>query len=483
MKRKAAALALTVAMTMAVSGSVYAEPKSVGTEQSGSENLSEQTGRETNGKDDPGEPEARSSAADECETGHHSWTEWTVTIPADCVTEGQQTRNCKECGTSETASIAKTKEHDLKEIARQEAVDDKDGFILYACRRNGCDYQMKEVIPAKAASDPEDADGNKDGEEKDPEKENTVDSDTKDESKSEENSEDEAKNDGTDDSGLKENTDKNTSDSNGISGKTNTEKDVSEEFPDEDIDEEYASFAYATSSEVVAEYDPETAVSTRKITNPTDPSDTEEVEGKAVPEGIVEVKRDSDGNITDLAISTSVEEIKHGFSFSSESKTLHSIAIINSKIPGVNWITLTAKEPASELGIRLKQTDDGMIMTFTENQKQVNITRITEAKKKITMTTSTGGICEISQEIQKFTVRDKNKNFTDIDMNEVFFHEMNGQNAYIELAAFKALKTGKNSEGEEKLSQKTEKKDEKFYWIQQYNDESQTPVVITVYEK
>ena len=310
---------------------------------------------------------------------------------------------------------------------------------------------MKEVIPAKAASDPEDTDENKDGEEKDPEKENTVDSDTKNESKSEENSKDETKNDGIGGSDTKE-------------------------LPDKDIDEEYASFAYATSSEVVAEYDPETAVSTRKITNPTDPSDTEEVEGRAVSEGIVDVKKDSDGNITDLAISTSVEEIKHGFSFSSKSKTLHSIAIINSKVPGVNWITLIAKEPTSELGIRLKQTDDGMIMTLTENQKLVNIIRITEAKKKITMTTSTGGSCEISQEIQKFTARDKNKNFTDIDMNEVVVHRIDGKNPYIELAALKELK-------KEKTSQDTAKKDEKYYWIQQYDDESQTPVVIIVYEK
>lgn len=457
MKRKAAALALTVAMTMAVSGSVYAEPKSTEVEPGITGN--------------PEESEARSSAADDCETGKHSWTEWTVTIPADCVTEGQQTRSCEECGISETASIPKTKEHDLKEISRQEATDDKDGFILYACKRNGCDYQMKEVIPAKAASDPEDT-----------EKENPSDSDTKDENKSGENSKDETKNDNTGDSSTKENPDKNTTDSREISNKTDTEKDAEQELPEEDIDEEYASFAYATSSEVVAEYDPETAVSTRKITNPTDPSDTEEVEGKAVPEGIVEVKRDFDGNITDLAISTSVEEIKHGFSFSSESKTLHSIAI-NSKVPGVNWITLTAKEPASELGIRLKQTDDGMIMTLTENEKVIKIVKITEAKKKITMMTSTGGSCEISQAIQKFTVRDKNKNFTDIDMNEVVFHEMNGQNPYIELAAFKALKAGKTFEDEKKLSQDTAKKDEKYYWIQQYNDESQTPVVITVYEK
>ena len=76
MKRKAAALALTVAMIMAVSGSVYAEPKSTEVEPGITGN--------------PEESEARSSAADGCETGKHSWTEWTVTIPADCVTEGQQ---------------------------------------------------------------------------------------------------------------------------------------------------------------------------------------------------------------------------------------------------------------------------------------------------------------------------------------------------------------------------------------------------------
>ena len=95
MKRKAAALALTVAMTMAVSGSVYAEPKSTEVEPGITGN--------------PEESEARSSVADGCETGKHSWTEWTVTIPADCVTEGQQTRSCEECGISETVSIPKTK--------------------------------------------------------------------------------------------------------------------------------------------------------------------------------------------------------------------------------------------------------------------------------------------------------------------------------------------------------------------------------------
>ena len=71
---------------------------------------------------------------------------------------------------------------------------------------------------------------------------------------------------------------------------------------------------------------------------------------------------------------------------------------------------------------------------------------------------------------------EENKNFTDIDMNEVVFHRIDGKNPYIELAALKELK-------KEKTSQDTAKKDEKYYWIQQYDDESQTPVVITVYEK
>ena len=473
MKRKAAALALTTAMILTMTAA-----KPVGTELSGSENSAEST--ETAAKStDSSESGTKSSESDNCETGHHVWTEWTVTIPADCVTEGQQTRSCKECGAAETASIAKTNEHDLKEIARQEATDDKDGFILYACKRNGCDYQMREVLPAKEAADSEDTDENKDSEEKDTEKENTTDPEPKDENKSEENSEDEAKNNENSDSDTTEDPDKNSEDSSETSDKTNTEKDETEELPEEDIDEGSASFAYATSSEVVAEYDPETAVSTRRIVNPTDPSDTEEVEGKAVSEGIVEVRKDSNGNVTDLAISTSLEEIRHGFSFSSESKTLHSIAIINSKIPGKHWITLTAKKQASELGIRLKQTEDGMIMTLTENQKTVKIVKLAETKKKITMTTSTGGNCEINQEIQKFAVRSEDKTFADMDMNEVVFHEMNGQNPYIELAAFKALKAEKSSKDKEKSSQK----DEKLYWIQQYNDESQTPIVITVYEK
>ena len=102
MKRKAAALALTVAMTMAVSGSVYAEPKSTEVEPGITGN--------------PEELEARSALADGCETGKHAWRGWTVTIPADCATEGQQTRSCEECGMSVTVSRPKTKEHDLKEI-------------------------------------------------------------------------------------------------------------------------------------------------------------------------------------------------------------------------------------------------------------------------------------------------------------------------------------------------------------------------------
>ena len=431
MKRKAAVLALTVAMTMAVSGSVYAEPKSTEAGPGITEN--------------PEESEAGSSAAEGCEAGHHTWSEWTVTIPADCVTEGQQTRNCKLCKVTETVLIEKNDKHDLKEISRQEATEDSSGFILYECKREGCDYQRKEIL----LTEEETSSGEVDGEQN-----------------QEENTDiDEA--------------DINNSDADDTGENDCAENDNEEELPAEDTEEGSASFAYDSSSEIIAEYDPETASGTREIvSDPSDPSSTEEVEGKAVPEGIVEVKKDSDGNITDLAISDSVEEIKHGFSFKSESKTLHSIAIISSKVPGARWIVLNAKKPAFELGIHLKPTENGMIMTLTEDQKPVKIIKIAADKKKLVFTTSTGGSCEINQEIQNFTVNSEAKNSTEMEVYEVVFGGMNSSKPYIELTSSNILKSENISQTGDMSSQK----DTKLYWLQQYNDEAQIPVVITIYQ-
>ena len=436
MKRKTV-FALIAVMILTMSETVYADGKT------------EPVRTETNGKSSSAETEKeeKSSVLNGCEAGQHQWSEWTVTIPADCVTEGQQIRNCEKCGISETASIAKTNEHDLKEISHQEATDDKDGFVLYACKRAGCSYQLKEVLSAKESSDT----GEKE------EKETILDSDSKAEDRSEENSPGESKNDGSDE----------------ISDKTNTEKDETEDIPDEDTDEGYASFAYATSSEIVAEYDPETAVSTRKVVrDSSDPSSAEEIEGMAVPENVMEVKRDADGNITDLAVSTTLEEIRNGFSFDNEARSLHSISIINEKDPSSYWITLRAEKQTSELGIRMKQIEGGISITLTENEKAVQIVKVIDDEMKLTLVTSTGGECVISKHIQKFELKGESKILKAV--NEISLHDMNGQKPYVELTSVKKTRSEK--------SKKAEQNEEKDYWIQQYDDEFQTPVVITVYE-
>lgn len=465
MKRKTAVLALTAVMILTMSGNAYAAGKTepVGTEMKGEGSSAEM------------QREERSSEASGCEAGQHQWSEWTVTIPADCVTEGQQTRSCELCGVTETASVSRTDEHDLKEISRQEATEDKAGFILYACKRNGCDYQEKAELPVKEASDPETADDDKNTEETTPEKERTAsDSDSKSENKTDTDSMDEEKNNSSADSDPKENPDKNLPDSNGTSGKTDTEKDGTEELPDEDIDEAYASSAYATSSDVVTEYDPETAVSTRKVVkDPSDPSSAEEIEGMAVPEEVMKVKRDSDGNITELAVSTGLEKIRNGFSFSSGTRTLHSISIINEKDSSDYWITLSARKQVSELGIRMKQNADGMTIILTENEKPVQIVKAVDDEKKITLMTFTGGTCVISKHIQKFELRGEYRNLKDI--KEISLHDMSSQKPYLKLIS------AKKSKSEE--SKTTEQNDAKDYWIQQYDDESETPIVITVYEK
>ena len=450
MRRKAAVLILAAAMTVTASGTVYAGEKSADTARA------TETAEENQ--------EKKSSGISECEAGEHQWSEWNITVPADCVTEGQQTRKCEVCGITETASIEKTEEHDLKEVSRQEATEEKPGFILYICKREGCDYQVKEEIPVKEAADPENPDENQKQEEKGSEKENTSNSEEKTEDTNGTDSKEEVE---------KGDTSQTSSETGKVSEKTGIEKEETEELPDEDTDEESASFAYATSSEVVAEYDPTTAVSTRKIIkNPSDPASAEEVEGMTVPEGIVKIQRDSDGNITDLAVSNSVEEIRNGFSFSSEAKTLHSISVINEKDPSKNWITLTAKKKASELGIRMKQAADGITVTLTENKKSVRIVKAASDETKITLVTSTGGTCVISRHIQKFELKEESSNLKDI--NGISLCDINSQKPYVKLISVKDVNSEKN---------KKEKTDEKAYWLQQYDDETQDPILLTVYEK
>lgn len=437
MRRKVIVLALAAAMTVTTGGTAYAA------EKSGDVTQNSETAE--TGSDE------KSGRITGCEAGEHQWAEWNITIPADCVTNGQKTRKCELCGTTETVSTDKTDEHDLKEISRQEATEDKPGFILYACKRNGCDYQEKVELSVKEAEDSGDSENEKNSEKTNSEKDKTAASETED-----------------NDSENKDMEAEKESETN-----ENTEKNEEQKLPAEDTDEESASFAYATSSEVTAEYDPTTAVSTRKIIrDSSNPASAEEVEGMTVPEGIVKVQRDSDGNITDLAVSDALEEITNGFSFSSETKTLHSISIINEKDSSKNWITLTAKKKASEFGIRIKKTTDGLAVTLTENKKSVRIVKADSDETKITLITSTGGTCVISKHIQEFVLSRKDGDLRDI--SEILFCDMDSRKPSVELATGKELRSEKDK--------KIKAEEEKLYWIQQYDDETQNPIVITIYE-
>ena len=196
------------------------------------------------------------------------------------------------------------------------------------------------------------------------------------------------------------------SDTSADSKNEGAEKDLPEEdLPEEDIDEEYASYASSTSTDIVTEYDPETAVGTIRVAkkDSDDPTETEEVTGMTVPTETTEIRKDADGNITDLAVSTAIDEVKNGFSLTSENKKLHSIAIIDEKDPVNHWITLSAKETASELGIRLRRDGNKIIITLTENEKPLNIIKVSDSEKEVILTTSTNGTCVINKAVQNIS--------------------------------------------------------------------------------
>ena len=157
---------------------------------------------------------------------------------------------------------------------------------------------------------------------------------------------------------------------------------------------------------LVTEYDPETAVGTIRVAkkDSDDPTETEEVTGMTVPAGTTEIKKDADGNITDLAVSTAIDEVKNGFSLTSENKKLHSISISDKKNPKDHWITLSAKESATELGIRLRNGNNKIIITLTENEKPLNIIKVSDTEKDVILTTSTDGTCVINKAVQNISV-------------------------------------------------------------------------------
>ena len=497
--KSAAILAVVMAMTLAGSSAVYAE-----------ENPSAKTA-----ETDDDEKEDTRAAENEpalCNEGEHELIESKVVLPT-CTERGYTIYKCKADGCTyeekrdETAALG----HELKEVSMQEATADKPGVITYKCQRQGCDYTELAEIPVKNTND---VDGKTDDADTKTDETPGTDAD----SKTEDGKTEDGKTDASEED-KNSNTENASVDKDSTSGKTDPadsdtsadskNEDAEEDLPDEDIDEEYASFASSTSTDIVTEYDPETAVGTICVAkkDSDDPTETEEVTGMTVPAGTTEIRKDADGNITDLAVSTAIDEVKNGFSLTSENKKLHSIAIIDEKDPANHWITLSAKETASELGIRLRRDGNKIIITLTENEKPLNIIKVSDSEKEVILTTSTNGTCVINKAVQNISV-DKDGKYSDKKTlgrkNQIILNDVNGNKSYLELEYAKdetattsvsakdedaagVLENGNtkagNSESKGSDAEKQKDPDEELYWIQPYGEENQEPIVITVYKK
>lgn len=497
--KSAAILAVVMAMTLAGSSAVYAE-----------ENSSAKTA-----ETDDNEKEDTRAAENEpapCNEGEHELIESKVVLPT-CTERGYTIYKCKVDGCTyeekrdETAALG----HELKEVSIQEATADKPGVITYKCQRQGCDYTELSEIPVKNTNA---VDGKTDDADTKTDEKPGTDADGKSEDgktdASEENKNSNTENASVDKDSTSGKTEPTDSDTSADSKNEGAEKDLPEEdLSEEDIDEEYASFASSTSTDIVTEYDPETAVGTICVAkkDSDDPTETEEVTGMTVPAGTTEIKKDADGNITDLAVSTAIDEVKNGFSLTSENKKLHSISISDKKNPKDHWITLSAKESATELGIRLRNGNNKIIITLTENEKPLNIIKVSDTEKDVILTTSTAGTCVINKAVQNISV-DKDGKYSDKKTlgrkNQIILNDVNGSAPYLELEYVKdetvttsvsakdenaagVLENGNtkvgNSESKGSAAEKQKDPDEELYWIQPYGEENQEPIVITVYKK
>lgn len=395
----------------------------------------------------------------------HEMKEVQVVEPT-CTEAGYVLWKCPSCGYEEKRDLKKALGHELEVVSTEEAAENTPGKVVYKCKRKNCDYTETIPIPVKEPG----TEGKEDN--KDNDKDNNPGNGEKSDVPADPNENNKTDNDG-----------ETKPDTGNESGKDSdkTEEPVidEEELPDVDVDEEYASYASSTSTEVVAEYDPTTASHTIKVAKDAKhPEEVEEIEGKTVADNTARISRDEQGNITDFAISTEIEKIKNGFLLTSEAKTLKSISIINAKDPSNDWFTLNAGKPADELGIHVEYTKDEIVLTLTENKKTVNIVTVTEDETTITMKTSTGGSFVIRKNLQKFS--------TDLDgavrgtKNRIVLKGTEGAKPS---AGLSYVKETENKENAEDSANADENANEEHYWIRAYNDEVEDPIVITVYKK
>ena len=397
----------------------------------------------------------------------HEMKEVQVVEPT-CTEAGYVLWKCPSCGYEEKRDLKKALGHDLEVISTEEATEDTPGKVVYKCKREKCDYTETNIISVKEPG----TDGKEDN--KDNDKDNNPGNNEKPDGPADPN-----ENDKTDNNGETKPDTGNESDED--SDKTEEPAVDEEELPDVDVDEEYATYASSTSTEVVAEYDPTTASHTIKVAKDAKhPEEVEEIEGKTVADNTARISRDEQGNITDLAISTEIEKIKNGFSLTSEAKTLKSISIINAKDLSNDWFTLNAGKTAGELGIHVEYEKDKITLTLTENNKMLNIVKVIEDETTITMKTSTGGSFVIRKNLQKFS--------TDLDgavkgtKNRIVLKGTEGAKPSAELSYVKETENKENAEDSANADENANANEE-HYWIRAYNDEVEDPIVITVYKK
>ena len=389
-------------------------------------------------------------------------------VETTCTEAGYVLWKCQSCGYEEKRDLKKALGHDLEVVSTEEATEDTPGKVVYKCKREKCDYTETNIISVKEPG----TDGKEDN--KDNDKDNNPGNNEKPDGPADPN-----ENDKTDNNGETKPDTGNESDED--SDKTEEPAVDEEELPDVDVDEEYATYASSTSTEVVAEYDPTTASHTIKVAKDAKhPEEVEEIEGKTVADNTARISRDEQGNITDLAISTEIEKIKNGFSLTSEAKTLKSISIINAKDLSNDWFTLNAGKTAGELGIHVEYEKDKITLTLTENNKMLNIVKVIEDETTITMKTSTGGSFVIRKNLQKFS--------TDLDgavkgtKNQIVLKGTEGAKPSAELSYVKETENKENAEDSANADENANANEE-HYWIRAYNDEVEDPIVITVYKK
>ena len=408
----------------------------------------------------------------------HEMKEVQVVEPT-CTEAGYVLWKCSSCDYEEKRDLKKALGHDLEVVSTEEATEDTPGKVVYRCKREKCDYTETNIISVEEPGT-DDKENDKDNNPGNGEKSDVP--------------ADPNENDKTDNNGE---TKPDTGNESGEdSDKTEEPAVDEEELPDVDVDEEHASYASSTSTEVVAEYDPTTASHTIKIVKDAKhPEEVEEIEGKTVADNTARISRDEQGNLTDLAISTEIEKIKNGFSLTSESKTLKSISIINAKDLSNDWFTLNAGKTAGELGIHVEYTKDEIVLTLTENNKMLNIVKVIEDETTITMKTSTGGSFGIRKNLQKFST--KLEGVVKGTKNRIVLKGTEGAKPFVELSYVKEKREDdtavketaekdnetENKENDEDSANAEEERNEEHYWIRAYNDEVEDPIVITVYKK